>query len=272
MAARKNAPAPKKEIVFEKSVVVVHAHPDDTEAFCAGTLAHLKAKGYRITIATMTAGDLGGLGMGRKETARLRRKEAEAAAARIGAEYACFGGDDGYLLDTAKARQWVTALVRRVRAGIVFTHLPFDYHPDHRATAAITDAAVMVSSLPSVPVKEPHLDVTPLLYHTAPLGFSDPLGEAIPRPHFFVDITGTIDEKMAMLDCHKSQQDLMRHMHKMADFFGEMRVYNENLGRLAGVPLAECLWQHLGGGYQKVPQVQRELGRLVKKDRTPVKD
>ena len=44
---------------FNKSIVVIHAHPDDTEAFCAGTLKHLKDMGYRIAIATMTAGGIG---------------------------------------------------------------------------------------------------------------------------------------------------------------------------------------------------------------------
>ncbi|MBN8217969.1 MAG: PIG-L family deacetylase [Spirochaetes bacterium] len=256
---------------FEKSIVVIHAHPDDTEAFCAGTLGHLKNLGYRITIATMTSGDLGGMGMGRGQTKRVRAKEAEAAAAVLGASYHSYGAHDGYLQDSPKARQWVTALVRRARAGIVMTHLPFDYHPDHRTTAAIVDAGVMVASLPNVPCGEPHLDITPLFYHTAPLGFSDPLGSPVTPPHFFIDITSTIETKMQMLAHHKSQQDLMRHMHKMDDFFGEMKKYNLDLGRRAKVKYAEVLWQHLGGGYQKEPQIQAELRKFIRLDRTPLK-
>lgn len=32
---------------FNKTVLAIHAHPDDTEIFCAGTLALLKKKVLR---------------------------------------------------------------------------------------------------------------------------------------------------------------------------------------------------------------------------------
>lgn len=32
-------------------------HPDDIEILCAGTLIHLRNKGYTVHMATMTAGD-----------------------------------------------------------------------------------------------------------------------------------------------------------------------------------------------------------------------
>lgn len=252
---------------FNRSIVVIHAHPDDTEAFSAGTLKHLKDMGYRIAIATMTAGGMGGIGMSEAKTIAVRRKEAEKAAAVLGAPYRCFGGRDGYLYDTEKLRIAVTDFVREQKAGIVFTHLPFDYHADHRTTALITEAAVMLASLPSVPCKAKPLDVTPLLYHTAPLGFSDPLGNEITKPHFFVDITTTIDAKMQMLAEHHSQIELMRVMHKMPNFFDEMKKYNIALGKVAGVKYAECYWQHLGGGFQKEPQLQNELKKFIRKRR-----
>ena len=40
-------------------VLALFAHPDDAEFLCGGTLAHLAARGARIGIATMTAGDCG---------------------------------------------------------------------------------------------------------------------------------------------------------------------------------------------------------------------
>ena len=46
---------------FPKRVLAFHAHPDDTESFCSGTLALLKEKGYEIIVATMTAGGMGGI-------------------------------------------------------------------------------------------------------------------------------------------------------------------------------------------------------------------
>jgi N-acetylglucosamine malate deacetylase 1 len=134
----------------------------------------LHDRGYKIVIATMTGGDLGGCNMSMEETARVRFGEAKAAAAVLDAEYYTMGGIDGSLFDSPEMRLKVISLMRKVRAGIVFTHLPNDYHPDHRATAAIVEAAAMVASLDPVPVPEKPLEVTPLLYHTSPLTLSDP--------------------------------------------------------------------------------------------------
>lgn len=255
-----------KDLVFNKTVVVIHAHPDDTEAFCAGTLKHLKDRGYDLVIATMTAGGMGGMGMNEKKTIATRLKEAEKAAAVLGAPYHCFGGRDGYLYDTEDLRIAVTDFVRRHNAGVVFTHLPFDYHSDHRTTANIVESATMLATLPNVPCRAKPLPVTPLFYHTAPLGFSDTLGNKITRPHFFVDITKTIETKMAMLAHHQSQIELMRVMHKMPDFFNEMKKYNVNLGKIASCRYAECFWQHLGGGFQKKPLIQEVLKDVIKRN------
>lgn len=249
---------------FNKSILVVQAHPDDTEAWCSGTLKLLKDRGYSIAIATLTAGGMGGINSTEEETVRIRREEARRAAAVLDAPYFCLDQRDGFLFDTPELRMALISLIRQVKAGIVMTHLATDYHADHRATAAITDAAAMIASLPNAPVEEEPLEVTPLLYHTAPMTLSDPIGSAIAPPHFFVDISSAMDTKMAMLSHHVSQQELMRHMHKMDDFFGEMKKYNLELGEMAGVPYAECFWQHLGGGYQKEPQIQRELAEYVK--------
>jgi LmbE family N-acetylglucosaminyl deacetylase len=153
--------------------------------------------------------------------------------------------------------------MRKVRAGIVFTHLPTDYHSDLRTTANIVETAAMVSSLDTVPVKEKSLEVTPLLYHSSPLTLSDPLGSQIVPPHFFVDVTSVIATKKKMLECHVSQIDLMRHMHKMNDFFGFVLEGNRNYGKMSGAEYAEVYWQHLGGGFQKEPQVQNDLSEFL---------
>jgi LmbE family N-acetylglucosaminyl deacetylase len=160
----------------------------------------------------------------------------------------------------------VISLIRKVEAGVVFTHLSTDYHSDHRTTANIVEAAAMVSSLDTVPLKEKPVPITPLLYHTSPLTLSDPLGSQIVPPHFYVDVTSVIETKRKMLEYHVSQIDLMKHMHKMDDFFGFVLQGNRNYGKNVGVEYAEVYWQHLGGGFQKEPQVQNDLSEfLIKK-------
>ncbi|MFO7852450.1 MAG: PIG-L deacetylase family protein [Bacteroidota bacterium] len=248
---------------FNKIALSLHAHPDDAEAWNAGTLKLLRDKGYKIVIATLTAGQMGGCNMTMEETAEIREQEAKKAAAVLDADYYCLGGPDGFLLDTKDMRLKVISLMRKVKAGIVFTHLPYDYHSDHRITANIVESAAMISSLDPVPVEEPPLEVVPLLYHTSPLTLSDPLGSEIADPHFYVDVSSVIDSKRQMLEHHVSQQELMRHMHKMEDFFGYVVEGNKNYGKDVNVEYAEVYWQHMGGGFQKEKQVQRDLKEFI---------
>ena len=248
---------------FNKVALSFNAHPDDAEAWNAGVLKLLKDKGYKIVIATMTGGGLGGCNMTMDETAAVRFEEAKKAAKVLDAEYYTLGGTDGFLSDTKELRLKAISLIRKVRAGVIFTHLPYDYHSDHRTTANIVEAAAMVSSLDPVPVSEKPLEVTPLLYHTSPMTLSDPIGSKIVPPHFYVDITSVIDTKKKMLGYHLSQIELMKHMHKINDFFGYVLEGNRNYGKMAGVEYAEVYWQHLGGGFQKEQQVQKDLSEFL---------
>lgn len=249
--------------VFNKVVLSINAHPDDAEAWNAGTLKLLKDKGYKIVIATMTGGDLGGCNMNMEETARVRFEEAKKAAAVLDAEYYTLGGVDGFLFDSKEFRLKVISLIRKVKAGVIFTHLPNDYHTDHRTTANIVEAAAMVASLDTIPVPEEPVAITPLLYHSSPLTLSDPLGSQIAPPHFYVNVTSVIGTKKKMLECHVSQIDLMRHMHKIDDFFGFVLQGNKDYGKMVGAEYAEVYWQHLGGGFQKDPQVQNDLKEFL---------
>jgi LmbE family N-acetylglucosaminyl deacetylase len=248
---------------FNRIVLSINAHPDDAEAWNAGTLKLLKDKGYKIVIATMTGGDLGGCNMTMEETARVRYEEAKKAASVLDAEYYTMGATDGFLFDSKEMRLKVISLIRKINAGIIFTHLPVDYHSDHRTTANIVEAAAMVSSLHTVPLEEKPVEITPLLYHSSPLTLCDPLGSAITPPHFLVNVTSVIETKKKMLEYHISQIDLMKHMHKMDDFFGFVLAGNKSYGMMAGVEYAEVYWQHLGGGFQKEPQVQRDLAEFI---------
>ena len=248
---------------FNKTVLVVQAHPDDTEAWCSGTLKLLKDKGYKIVIASMTAGGLGGIDTDEEETMAVRKAEASKAAAVLGAEYYCLNQRDGYVYDTLEARIKTLELIRKVKAGIVFTHVPNDYHSDHRATAAITDVATMQATLPNAPCKEKPLERTPLFYHTAPMSLKGPLGEPVPPPQFFVDITSSIDTKMEMLTHHQSQIQLMKKMFNMDNFFEEAKEYNREIGKLTGFEYAECFWQHMGGGFEIYPQIQEDLKEYI---------
>ena len=252
----------------KKTILVIQAHPDDAEIFCAGTLALLAKEGHRIVIATMTNGGMGGIGMDESQTGRTRKEEARIAAQEIGAEYFCFDQEDGYLFDNKSIRVDTTNSIRKYGADIVFTHLPDDYHPDHRATSTIVESATLLATLPNVPCDEAPLSTTPVLYHTTPFNLTNHLG--IPySPHFYVDISSVIETKKAMIAAHKSQTRLMRVMFEKDSFVEDMlRDHDVKLGHRIQVPYAEAFWQHLGGGFPHDTFVQHILHPYVHKSAT----
>src|SRR5215468_711796 len=95
-------------------ILAIHAHPDDVEILAGGTMALLAAQGHRITIATMTPGDCGSAELGPEEIARVRRGEAAAAAALIGAEYVCVEFRDLAIFNDDESRRRVAGILRQV--------------------------------------------------------------------------------------------------------------------------------------------------------------
>jgi LmbE family N-acetylglucosaminyl deacetylase len=248
---------------YPKNLVVFAAHPDDIEIFTGGMVKLLADRGWDITLCTFTAGGMGGIGMTEEQTIETRKAEAKRAADLLNAEYVCLDGRDGYLFDTFELRIKTIDVIRRNHAGVVIGHLPMDYHADHRAAAAITDAATMLATLPNVPSAYDPLESTPLFYHSSTLGLTDPLGNPVAKPHFFVDVTSVHEFKMNMLSHHQSQIELMRVMHKIDDFFGAVASQDLLWGKECGVQYAEAYWQHLGGGFQKLPLLQEELKDVI---------
>lgn len=246
------------------TILSIHAHPDDTEVFCSGALALLQKAGWRIVVVTLSGGGMGGVGEGEQRTISTRKQEAKAAADLIGGEYVCLSGRDGFMYDTMELRLETLEVIRREKPEIVLTHLPFDYHSDHRVTSNVVEIACMMTTLANAPSAMDPLERTPLLYHTAPMRMLDHLGRTPPPPNFYVDITSVMDVKVDMLSRHKTQQELMRVMHGMEDFFAEMKEFARSCGREVGVEYAEAYWQHGGGGFDTTNELQKALGEFVR--------
>ncbi len=243
----------------KKTIVTIQAHPDDAEIYCAGTLSLLADQGHRLVIATMTSGGMGGFGTNEATTRATRKKEAKAAAAIIGAEYISLDERDGYLFDGPDIRTRTTELIRSSGADIVLTHLPDDYHPDHRATGSIVEAATLLTTLPNVPCQATPLEQTPVLYHTTPFTLTNHLGLPY-RPTCYIDITPAIKTKRAMIDSHTSQVETMRRMFNKEHFVEDMlNDHDRKLGQQAGVEYAEAYQLHRGGGYPQTPLLEELL-------------
>src|SRR5207249_2781212 len=120
-----------------RQILAIHAHPDDIEFQCAGTLALLAAGGHSIAIVTMTPGDCGSRELGPEEIAAVRREEARRSAAMLPSVYECLEFRDLSIVIDNDAKRRVTECIRRHRPDIVITAPPVDYMDDHEATSRL---------------------------------------------------------------------------------------------------------------------------------------
>ena len=135
-------------------VAAIHAHPDDIEIQCAGTLLRLKELGCRISVATMTPGDCGSAELSQDEIAAVRRSEATAAAAVIGAEYACLEFRDLSICFDNDSRRRMTEYLRRTAPDVILTAPPVDYMHDHEMTSMLVRDACFNASVPNYKTRQ----------------------------------------------------------------------------------------------------------------------
>jgi len=192
-------------------VLVVHAHPDDMEFTCGGTVAKWADSGIEVDLVICTEGNRGGEGdRTEDELVRVRREEQAAAARVLGVkEIVYLGYDDGYLTPSLELRKDITRQIRRFRPQVVVAPNPVRHfgsiggnHPDHLAVGEATFAAVYPTARNPMAVPELLRDegldkwVVSWIY----VG-----GRPYEDMDHFEDVTATIDRKVDALLCHKSQ-------------------------------------------------------------------
>lgn len=230
-----------------KTALVVVAHPDDTEFSCGGTLAAWAAEGWEITLVVCTDGSGGGpddatdVGpAARRRISEVRKAEQQAAAKVLGLKEVIFlDYPDGMLQPTLELRRDIVRQIRRIRAQRVVCQSPDRvwtpqysiprFHPDHLAAANATLAAVypaaqngwdfpelLAEGYPPSKVREVYITSAPVL-------------------NFAVDISATIEQKLAALRCHVSQLGT-----DQTELAGRVRQWAAERGQEFGLPLAEA--------------------------------
>lgn len=233
-------------------VLAIHAHPDDIELQCAGTLFRLKALGHSISVATMTPGDCGSAELSAEEIARVRRGEALQAAEQLGADYTCLEFRDLSIQYDNESRRRITEYLRRIQPDVVLTAPPADYMADHEITSRLVRDACFNASCPNYRTDHEApaapLNRIPHLFYVDPLEGKDSLGQTV-RTGFLIDISVTIEPKLEMLACHASQREWLRRQHGLDEYLIGCRTWSAERGRLIGVAYAEAFTQHLGHAY-----------------------
>ncbi len=193
-----------------ESALIIVAHPDDVEFSCGGTLARWARAGTRLCYVLCTSGDVGIAepGMTKARATEIREAEQRAAAEIVGAQEVIFLREpDGMLVPTMELRCKLVREIRRFRPEVVVSGDPTivwagnDYinHPDHRAAAtAALDATFPAAGQPNL---FEELEQEGLKAHKPRKVYVT--GWA--QNELYVNITETIDIKVAALRAHKSQ-------------------------------------------------------------------
>ena len=246
-------------------ILAIHAHPDDLEFQCAGTLALLRASGGIVTMATMTPGDCGSAEHDAEAIAAIRREEARAAAALVGADYLCLEFRDLAVFNDDDSRRRVTEVVRRTRPDVILTAPPIDYIADHEMTSLLVRDACFGATCPNYATRQwepaPPLRSIPHLYFVDPLEGRDREGRPVPVD-FFVDVSRVFSTKREMLACHASQRNWLLRQHGIDEYLDMQSRWGASRGSEIGVDQAEAFRQYRGHPYPH----DNILLRLVEQD------
>ena len=189
----------------KSDIMVITAHPDDSEFGSAGSVAKWIQEGKRVVYVVCTSGDKGtdNPDIPSQKLAKIREKEQKDAALVLGVSDVIFlGYPDQGLEDTSDFRKAIVRQIRIYRPEMVVTSDPYRryiWHRDHRIIGQVTLDAVFP-------------------YARDLLAYPDLIEEGI-MPHkvkkilFFgtedvnlrIDITDTFQLKLEALRCHKSQ-------------------------------------------------------------------
>jgi LmbE family N-acetylglucosaminyl deacetylase len=216
-----------------ESAMVIVAHPDDAEFGMAGTVAAWTKEGCRVAYVVCTDGNAGSHepGMTREKLAEIRRAEQRAACAVLGVTDVLFlGYDDGQLQPTLELRRDLVRAIRQHKPEVVLTNDPtvqfsrgsYINHPDHRAAAqAALDAVAPASAMPLL---WPEAGA----YHRVRKVYVRGNDE----PNVWVDITHTIEQKIAALKLHASQMGEW-------DPTNRIKGWSAEIGKEVGLAYAE---------------------------------
>lgn len=188
-------------------VMVITAHPDDSEFGAGGTVARHVKDGREVTYLIATNGNKGSSDrtMTPERLASIRAAEQRNAARVLGVERVEFlGYEDCELEDTRDLRRDVTRQIRKWRPDLVVTMQPlrtknlYASHRDHRTIAGVALDCIY-------PLARDHMAFPELLSEFEPHKVREVHLMQWDDADLVVDISEVMDLKLKALACHQSQ-------------------------------------------------------------------
>lgn len=206
------------------NVLAIGCHPDDLEINAGGTLAKCAKRGDNITMVALADGSAGHKILTKEQIVKVRLEEATKSAAIIGAKYFCLGLEDCFVRrDYDKGVRLVSDIIRQVKPDFIITHGEHEYMEDHSVTSRIVFDATMAATVSHYPSDYPPFEkYTPIFY-------MENTHMVNSFPEIFVDISDTIDTKIEMYKCHKSQHEWLK-VHDNFDMVEAIKTYGRTRG------------------------------------------
>ncbi|MFC1537507.1 PIG-L deacetylase family protein [Gemmatimonadota bacterium] len=182
-------------------VIMIGAHPDDSEVKGGGTAALWAESGAKVQIVAVANGDAGHQSQGGGALARRRAAESRRAAEILGVSWRTLDFHDGELVPSMEVRNAVIRAIREWQADIVISHRPYDYHPDHRYTAQVVQDAAYIVIVPDMCPDTPRLERNPIFLY-----FSDRFRKPYPfTPNVAVGVDRVMEKKWGAINAMTSQ-------------------------------------------------------------------
>jgi len=220
----------------DKSALIISAHSADFVWRCGGAIALHEEKGYAVTVVCLSYGERGESaklwkqsGMTLEKVKSERRKEAENAAAALGATDIQFMDFGDYPLDLDRdAKFRLVDVIRKVQPTFMMSHSHYDpYNTDHSYATKIAIECRMIAQAwghnpgetilgaPQLYLFEPH--------QTEQMGW---------KPDVFLDITPVWEKKKKAIECMEGQEHLWHYYTNLAENRGNH--FRRNSGGQAG--------------------------------------
>ncbi|MFE8700538.1 PIG-L deacetylase family protein [Cytobacillus sp. FJAT-54145] len=209
---------------MRECVLVIAAHPDDELLGLAGTLKRLVDSGCKV-VSVITA-------LGRKEEAHHIQDMGRLANKEIGIDEVIFLEYPNLELEMLPLHQLnkdIEDLINKYNPDKIFTHHYGDLNRDHQ----ITFQAVLTAARP-LPNRKP---IELLTFETVSSSeWNIHTNDKTFKPNYYVDITSTIDDKIASLKYYDVE---MRDYPHPRSYEGVKHMANVR-GMTVGVPYAEA--------------------------------
>lgn len=272
---KKKRQSQKDAMSKKRKYLAVCAHPDDMELRMGGTLIKLAGAGHEVKIISTTNGNAGHYDIPPEKLAERRKNEAEKAARVAGlSAYEIWDIPDGYLDVNLKTRERLIKAIREFAPDVLFTFRPWDYHPDHRAAAQLTQDASYLATVPMYCPQYPVSGRAPVLLMT----YDEFASPCVFKPEIVVMIDDVLDRKIEMTACHESQffewlpydrailADVPKHRGKRLEWLRDVWLVSDR--RQAG-KFQELVRRRYGktGGYTHVESFEvSEYGRKPREE------